>query len=420
MKKHKTSLLKTSWPYIVWLLSAAFYFYDLLLQVSPSVMVPELMRSFNVNAASLGNLAAFYFYAYTLMQIPVGALIDKYGPRYLLSLASCCCLVGCFLFGTVDQFGYAALGRLLIGFGSAFAVVGCLQLSANWFRPKRFALLTGLMVSVGMLGAINGETTLALLLEHVGWRETLVFLGIIGGVLSLLILAIVRDYPPMTVHTTQKQMGLWEGLPQIVRDKQSWLIAFYGSFMFAPTLVFAGLWGVSFFITAYHLTRPHAASLISLIFVGWMVGGPIVGWFSDYIQRRKVTMFLGSSFAFILMMIILYIHLSNTTLAVVLFCFGFVSSGFLPAYAIIRELHASMNNRATAFGFMNMMNSVGGALFQPFVGYILDISWNGMMKNHVPVYTTHNYRIAMMVLPIIIGLSLLLVPFIKETYCKEQ
>src|SRR3954452_7317306 len=99
-------------PWLIWGLASFFYFYENCLQVSPGVMVPELMRTFAVNAAALGNMAAFYFYAYAGMQIPVGVLTDRYGVRCLLSLAIAICALGSLIFGLAHSLTSAEIGRL--------------------------------------------------------------------------------------------------------------------------------------------------------------------------------------------------------------------------------------------------------------------------------------------------------------------
>ena len=399
-------------------LAVTFYFYEALLQVSPSVMVPELMRSFNVNAGALGNLAAFYFYAYTCMQLPVGALIDKYGPRRLLTSAATLCAIGCFIFGSTEHLHYAEFGRLLIGLGASFAAIGCFQLAGHWFPPHRFAMLVGLIVGLSLVGSANGETTVAVLVEQIGWRDSMLTFSVVGGVIALFIALFVRDYPN-DAKPTQQPVNLWKGLPGIIKNRQSWFIAIYGCFMFTPTLVFAGLWGVPFLMHSYPLTRTYAATLIALIFIGYAIGGPIMGWFSDYIQRRKIPMMLGSTFALFCLSTVIYIHLPPFFLGLLLFLFGFTSSGFLPAFANIREINSPMYS-ATSLGFMNTLNSVGGALLQPLVGVILDYYWGGKMAKGIRVYSEQDFHIALLILPTIIALALLILPFIKETHCKPQ
>ena len=182
-------------PWIVWFLTALFYLYENILQVSPGVMVPDLMASFSINSAALGGLIGFFFYAYASMQIPVGVLVDNYNARFLLTGATLSCIVGCVLFATATHVAVAAVGRLLIGFGAAFAAVCSMKIASNWFPAKQFSLLVGLMVTMGMLGSMIGEKPLAHLVDYMGWRYTVLTLAACGVVLVILIFSIILHSP---------------------------------------------------------------------------------------------------------------------------------------------------------------------------------------------------------------------------------
>jgi len=111
-------------PVLGWMTAALFFFYAWVLRVAPSVMVEELMRDFAVGAAVLGNLSAAYFYGYAGMQIPVGVLLDRFGPRRLLAVAALACAGGCVLFATGTTLATVTAGRFLIGASAAFSLVG--------------------------------------------------------------------------------------------------------------------------------------------------------------------------------------------------------------------------------------------------------------------------------------------------------
>ena len=187
--------IKSFLPWMVWGLGCLFYFYECLLQVSPSVMSNELMRDFAVTSQTLGILSGIYFYSYAAMQLPGGVMMDYFGPHRLLTVATLVCAVSTIAFGLTNSFFMACVARLMIGFGSAFAAVGTMKLAANWFSPHRFALLTGLMVTIGMMGAIGGEAPLAMLIDAFGWRHSMIIMGCIGIVLTALIVLIARDTP---------------------------------------------------------------------------------------------------------------------------------------------------------------------------------------------------------------------------------
>lgn len=411
------------YPWLVWGLAVLFYFYEFLLQVSPGVMVADLMKAFNVNAGELGNLAALYFYIYAGIQIPVGILLDKFGPRYLLTFAAITCAIGSFLFGSAEQLALAGLGRMLIGLGSAFAAISCLKLAANWFPANRFALLTGLTVMVGMLGAINGQAPLALLVETTDWRNSMHVLGLSGIILAIYIYLIVRDSPPgTTVNKThlQRKQDFWQGLRHILRNKQTWATSIYGGLIYAPTTAFAGLWGVPFLMSAYHLSRPTAAGMISFIFIGWAIGSPLWGWLSDRWQRRKPPLIIAAVGALLTITAIIYINtISLLSINILLLSFGLFSAGFLPAFSIVKESNSQQYN-ATALGFINTLNMVGGAVAQPLIGYILDYRWTGLTAKGIRAYQLANFHVALLIIPIMLGLALLTLPFIKETYGKSE
>lgn len=410
-------------PWIIWGLGTAFYCYEFLLQVSTSVMVNELMLAFNVKAAQLGNLSAFYLYAYTLMQIPVGILLDQFGSRRLLTIACSLCAIGAIVFGTAQTFHMAAAGRFLIGIGSAFALVSSMHLAATWFPIRRFALLAGLVLTFGMLGAFCGEAPLSLLISHIGWRQTMVMFGMIGAILAIAIYSVIRDNPNNTlgVSKVNKEFSFanfFSGIKIILKNKQSWIASVYGGLMFLPTPAFASLWGVPFLVAFYNIDKTKSAFIVSLIFIGWAVGSPLFGWFSDRIALRKPPMITGTIGALICITCVIYLHMPLTFVALLLFGFGFFCGGFLPAFSIVRELNPPSVN-ATAIGFANTLNSIGGAMAQPVIGILLDWRWSGQFTNGIRVFSINDYHTALAALPICILLALCIIPFIKETYCKQ-
>ena len=413
-------------PWITWFLAALFYLYENILQVSPGVMVPDLMTAFSINSAALGSLIAVFFYSYSGMQIPVGVLVDNYNCRFLLTGAVLACVIGCIFFGTTSNVSIAALGRLLIGFGSAFAAVCTMKLAANWFPAKKFSLLVGFMVTMGMLGSMIGEKPLAILVDNIGWRHAILNLAALGGVLVLLIVSIVRHSPDHLEKTAscvpnikkERTQPLLHGLWLVIKCHQSWIIAIYGGLMFASTSIFGGLWGVPFLMNAYGLDKPTAAGIVSIMFFGWVIGAPLSGVLTNLASSLKKILWISSSGALLMMSTILYFpDLSIFSLSVFSFGFGLFSSFFLPSFTLMRNLHSNGNSGA-ALGFMNTANMVGGAIGQPVIGVLLDMLWDGNMINNVRVYSAANYQYSLSCLPIIIAISLILIPFIKEIHTE--
>ncbi|OCH98758.1 MFS transporter [Legionella jamestowniensis] len=414
------SPLKTVLPWVVWGLGCLFYFYECLLQVSPSVMSNELMRDFAVTSQTLGILSGIYFYSYAAMQLPGGVLMDHFGPQRLLTIATAICAISTIAFGLTSNFFMACTARLMIGFGSAFAAVGAMKLAANWFPAQRFALLTGMMVTIGMLGAIGGEAPLALLVDNYGWRESMIIMGTVGLVLAVLILLVVKDSPhKKNQNHSIEEEPLLPSFLTIVKNRQLWLVAIYGGLMYMATPVFCGLWGVPFLMFKMNLAKATAANYISLVFVGWAIASPLWGLFSNRIGRRKPPMYIGSIGALITSLLFIYANIeAGWVMQLLLFSFGIFSAGFLPAFAVAKEL-CSKRYVATGLSFMNMMNMVGIALAQPAIGFILDRMWQGKVIDKVRVYPLEAYHVALALLPVGIFISLLILPRVKETYCQS-
>ena len=410
-------------PWVVWILGCFFYFYEFLLQVSPGVMGTELMRDFSITGQTLGVLSGFYYYSYTPMQLPCGILMDRFGPHRMLTFATIICAVSTIAFSMTDSLYTAFIARLMIGFGSSFAAVGTMKLASNWFSTKRFALLTGLMVTIGMLGAIGGEAPLAMLVDNYGWRQSMFGIGVAGLFLAFFIFIIIKDQPVQqndssTANVAIDHPPLLSSLFILLQNKQIWLVAIYGSLMFTATPVFCGLWGVPFLMLKMNIAKAIAANYVSLVFIGWAIASPLWGVYSNRIGLRKPPLYIGAVGALTTSMLFIYAPIKAPwIMECLLFAFGIFSAGFLPSFSIAKEL-CSKHYVATGLGFMNMFNMIGIALSQPFIGYVLDKMWTGELVNNVRIYSLEAYYIGLAILPIGMFLALLILPFLHETYCR--
>lgn len=407
-------------PWIIWLVAALFYGYEFFLRISPEVMVQDLERTFAVSAAALGSLSAFYYYAYAVMQIPVGVLLDRFGTRKLLSLSALIVAFGCWLFATTTSLHIAEFGRLLMGVGSAFAFVGCLKLASAWFPRSQFALVVGLTNMLGVIGAINGEAPLAAFVDHVGWRSSMLYAAVVGFAIAILIMLVVRNQPKQAINKpSEPQLDLWGGIRYIWCCKQTWLVAIFGSLMVAPIAGFGELWAVPFLQKLNHLSHVETAGIASLVFVGIAVGGPVNGWISGKLGKRSLIMLVGALFALASLCLIIYVPLKHAWLVgLLLFVFGFFTSSMLLCFALNTEYNP-VNVSGVVIGFTNMIVMLGGVIFQPLIGVLLDDRWSGAMHQGARVYSIQDYQHALSILPISIIAALVLLLFIKDSYCKQ-
>ena len=419
MRKPLSSYLK----WAIWILAAVFYFYEFVLRVSPSVMVPELMRSFGATASSIGVLSAFYLYAYAPMQLPVGVLMDRYGVKKVLSFASIVCGLGAMLFSVAGDLSVASLGRLLIGAGSSFAFIAMVYVTSHWFPPKKRAFLIGIANSIAMLGASSGSGPLTMLIQNLGWRPTIAGFGIFGIFLGLVIFFIFRmDRHNQEVEndTSSKDTHILENLKNVTSKKNIWFNSFAALFFYMTTTAFAGLWGPSFVETAYGVSKEVAGFAMSMVFFGWLFGGPLVGFWSDWIGKRVTAIRIGIIGALLALIPVIYFpFIPISCVYVLLFLVGLFSSAELLSFSLAIEMNG-MKAKATTAAFTNFMISCGDAVVQPLVGYLLDSHWSGEIQEGIRVYTTKDYQFALSCLPIALLLGFLCLFLFKEKKLKKS
>lgn len=401
--------------WLIWLVVSLFYLYELILRIVPSVIVPDLMHDFSVTATGVGALSVFYYYAYTPIQLPVGLLIDRFGARWQLISACLICVLGTFLFASAHSEALLALSRLLIGLGSAFAWVAVTYLISHWFPVRQRGMLIGLGSSVGLLGGMGGQGPMVLFTDAVGWRPANHTLALCGIVLALLLWLIVRDAPKNSPNPKGPSLtSALKGMRSVALSYQSWLCALFSVLLYLCVSVLAELWGISFLESVHHLTPLEAGCGTSLIYFGMLIGGPLIGLFSDRTHRRKPFMVGGALLSAIALALLIFMsQLSLTLIYVLLFTFGFFLSAQLLSFSLIIELN-NPRTKGSALAFNNFITMIGGMVMQPAVGWLLDLSWRGA-EGAIRTYSTESFRFALAALPISCLLGALFALFLRET-----
>lgn len=403
---------------VAFTLGTLFFAYAFIQRVSPSVMTAELMREFAVGATALGSLSAFYFYTYASIQLPVGMLTDRFGPRKLMSFAAGLCAFASFGFALSDSIITASIGRALIGGTVAFAFVGTLSIAGYWFSARRYALLAGLLQSVGMCGAIFGQAPLRHLVESIGWRGSMMLLAGVAVVLSILLFVLVprRSAAQLSVEGQPKIMA---GLKLIAGNKQTWICAVIGFGMSSIMLGFGALWSVPWLTTIHGYTTVEAAGIASMIFVGWAIFSPIAGWLSDRSGRRNPIMMLGSLVCLTAFATLIFYTPDKTAMIMLLiFLTGAGGSAMTAGFSSVRELnHPSFSS--TALGLMNMFIVGAGAVMQPLIGWLLDKHWDGVMADGARVYSSEAFTTALTSLLAVTFVAFIGTLLLRETYCKQ-
>jgi sugar phosphate permease len=418
-----------SLSWLIWALAAIFYLTGFYQRVSPAVMTDELMRAFVIGAAGLGNLSAFYYYSYLAMQIPTGILIDSWGARRLLIIGAIFSSIGALLFGATNSFALACLGRLIIGASAAVGWVTLLKLTTHWFPAKRFAMLSGLGLLFGNIGALTAQVPLRLAIQHFGWRPT-VFVSAatvlcLGAVSFFLVKNDPTDsgyisYAPPEAHLQHTSvLERLKSFGHIFGYRNTWLIFLAQGGIVGSILSFTGLWGSPFLRARFGLQQTTAAEVCSVMIVCWAVASPICGALSDKIGRRKPIYLGGTMVAVLGWASMFYIPgLPLTAFVVIAAITSFASGAVVIGFAYAKE-SVPPQFLGSISGTVNIGNMVGPTLLQPAIGLILDRNWTGAVNKGVHVYSPHAYQLGFALMVGWLCVSIVLLSFTRETGCRQ-
>lgn len=351
-----------------------FLFFEMAVQVSPSVMATQLMHDLDIGTFGLGVMSGVYFYTYTAMQIPSGVLFDRYNPRTIITLSILVCTLGTLLFSLANNIYLASIARLLMGSGSAFAFVAVLVVTADLFKAKYFAMMTGMTQMLAAFGAMTGQMPISVLLLYVGWRYTLWILVAIGILLAIVVWALLKyERSRDAISLREGRANIIISLKKILSNRQTWYIALYACLLWTPMSSFASLWGVPFLVSADHLEQTTAAFLCSFMWLGLALASPLLGIFSTAINNRVLPLYVSALTGAIAFGMVLECHFSLITLGVLLFFAGAACSGQALSFTLVKE-NNSTTIKATAIAFNNMAVVISGAVFQPLIGKLIESS----------------------------------------------
>lgn len=419
VKMTAQSTLKDRSGLQAWMILACagtFYFYQWIIRASPNVMNQDIIEALSINAGTFGTVMGAYYWGYAPILIPLGLIMDRVGPRWLLTLAGFTCSLGCWLFSTASTVEIAWFARFLMGMGSSCGFLGCLKLGTLWFQPKHMGKVIGITLMMGTSGAMIGGAPLEFLNSLVGWRTTLQLLAFMGIIVSLLIILVVRNTPQGYAEEQAPDEHIFQGLWRTICTPQAWILALFGLLMYLPITLLGVAWGVPFVQKLYGIDDTLAASVVGAMWFGGATGAPFFAALSDHWLRRRAPMILCAFCAILVHVTTFWISGVPLSLMYVLFYFiGFFYTGKTLTFASICEIMPPSAS-GVAVGFTNTFVMFAGVIAHPLVGWLLDYHWGGSMIDGVPLYTLADYRFALSILPISMIASLVLIQFVRETH----
>jgi MFS family permease len=280
------------------------YYIAYLFRTINAVMAAPLATELGLGADDLGLLTSVYFLTFAAAQIPIGILLDRYGPRRVQSVLLVIAAVGSTLFAVSDHFLMLLLGRALIGLGVASAMTAGLKALVLWFPGDRVPLLNGLMVMLGALGAVTATLPADLLLDWIGWRE---LFGLLAG---LTVASAVMIYLIVPAATPIPSGVVPVGLRKVYADPRFWRVAPLSASCIGTAWALQGLWAAEWLKDVESLDRTGVVFHLSAMAVALSLGAVLLGVAADRLRRRGVgpeallglvaAVFIATQFALIL------------------------------------------------------------------------------------------------------------------------
>lgn len=405
---------RLSSPKLAWFSLSLFYMYQYVLRVFPSVAEQELRMDLLLSAVDFSTLGAMYLYAYGGMQVPLGAIVDRLGLKKVALTAISLCVAGSVLFYVSGSLWQLQLGRLLMGIGSAPVFMCSLKICADYIPSGHRGLYMGTTLTMGTLGALVTGNLVVSLLDTIGWRNTILALGMLG---LLIVILIIFNLPSYTKPTDQELFN-WAILKNVFKNKIVYIYGILGLGFFSSLTVFADLWGTAYLAKRYGVGRADAASAAMTMYMGLALGSLLLPWFFE----KKNRIFFGLQLcAFIVVGLffgfMLIPDLSFAGAKILMFLLGVFSGAIMLSFTGA-SLETTKETSGLTISIVNAFNMFGGAILNQIVGVLLDYFWDGALdESSVPQYSAEMFNKAFL---IILGSLFVICFLITLTFNKKH
>lgn len=351
-----------SW--MIWIIASVFYAYQYVLRVMPNIMLTDIMQRFDIDAATFGQFSGVYYIGYSLMHLPIGIMLDRYGPKRILSACIILTVFGLSPLLFADHWIYPMIGRFLIGLGSSAAILGVFKIIRMAFKEQQFSRMLSVSVTIGLIGAIYGGGPVNYLRETFGYEAVVYLFSAAGIVLALVAYWLV---PNIKGESTPIRSDIREVLGN---RKVIWCCVCAG-LMVGPLEGFADVWGTIFLKQFGGLNDSVAASLPSMIFIGMCFGSPLLSLIAE-----KVGSYLATIIGAGIVMAAAFILLLACPMTSRILSLNFIVVGVCCAYQILAIYLASTYVREQIAGLTtalaNMIIMTFGYLFHTIMGSMIE------------------------------------------------
>jgi MFS family permease len=397
--------------FLAWLLCAIFYFFQYAVRSAPGVMQAELTEAWGGNY--MGAVISAYYVAYALMALAAGLLLDRYGARRTIPIGIAVVAIGCIVFAQGSEIAGMG-GFVLQAIGAIFAFIGSSYVAGRYLPARMLAIFIGLTQCLGMAGAAFGSKPVHVLIDPAGsfgiaWQHVWVGFALLGFALAITTWLVMprEEGDSPSHHGPLSLASLAHPFKIVLGNLQSWLAGIIGGLLFVPTTIGALVWATAFLNKGQHVPMAEAASVASIVPIGWVIGCPLLGYISDRIGRRKPVLIGGALVMLAAGIVAVYVPEDLLTRYAVALVLGVASGAAMIPFSMIKEANPS-EVKGTAAGVMNFLVFLTTGVMSPFISRLM-VPANGLTP------TLNEFQDAFLPLVIGIGVAIVLSFIMRET-----
>ncbi|KTC86546.1 MFS transporter [Legionella brunensis] len=419
VKEYKDEKLASLFlPWLVCFSASLFFFYEFIQGNMFASIADNIMRDFHVQADKMAYLSSIYYLSNVIFLFVAGFVLDRFSTKKTIMFAMFLCVMSTFILAHAQSFYLALFCRFVTGIGSAFCFLGPIRIASRWFPPKRMALVTGAIVTMAMTGGMLAQYPLTKLVAQIGWRDALMQVGWLGtAMLIFMSFGIIEKTKEFHQKISQK-ISVITAAKKAYLNPQTLKAALYTSLMNMAIAVFGAMMGSLYLVQRMGITKEDAAVVNTMLFLGAVIGGPLLGWCSDKLGLRVLPMKIGGIASLATILAVLYAPVSLPIMKILFFMLGFFTASQVISYALVAESSSPLMT-ATAVSVVSILTQGGYIIYQNLFSILLMGHGEMQMVNEIPVYSLGDYQFAAMILPLGLILALFALLGLKETHCRQ-
>lgn len=364
--------------WLVWIIVSIFYSFQYVLRVMPNIMMDDLTQQFHIDSAAFGQFSGVYYLGYSLMHLPIGIMLDRVGPKKVMTGCILLTVIGLLPILYSDHWIYPLLGRALIGVGSSAAILGTFKVIRMSFQERYFSRMLSVSVMIGLIGAIYGGGPVSSLCQWLGYQSLVEIFMIIGAVLACLTFLVVPDIKK------DQQESVLINVRTVFKNSKVMMLCCFAGLMLGPLEGFSDVWGSGYLKQAYLIDATASNYLPSLIYVGMCFGSPALSFIAE-----KTGYYLGTVIMSGIVMFTIFICLVAGVFSLAWITMSFIVVGVCCAYQILVIYKVSCyvpeNLAGIATAVANMIIMIFGYGFHTVIGFVIHIN-GGTHVSHALTY----------------------------------